>query len=74
MLRLYDRHAPRKPRPLGQDLGELYKMSWDPYPGAKHCRKAEPPPSGRGGFTIDISMLDSKINCSHPVNTYKNVE
>ncbi len=49
---LFDRLAPRarsaavrqNARPSGRGKGELYKNVYLPYRGAKHCRKAEPPP------------------------------
>ncbi len=44
----HERHAPNKPRPEGRGQGELYKNVRFPFRGAKHCRKAEPPPERAG--------------------------
>ena len=40
---LFDRLAPRKPRPLGRGQGELYKNGYLPY--------REAPPFKAGSFT-----------------------
>jgi hypothetical protein len=51
----FDRHASPKSCPLERGQEELlYLISEDPYPGAKHCCKAEPPPYGAGGINFAL--------------------
>jgi hypothetical protein len=62
---IFDRLAPRKPRPIGRRRWEVYKINLNPFSGAKHFRKAEAPPFRVGKVLIFINTAKLKNTKPH---------